>query len=65
MPFAMMDEKHPTVLSPKSASEMHDARVARAKAKQKMLTNMLRKHYGIYHDNKPSNSQSIVTMVTT
>lgn len=65
MPFAMMDEKHPTVLSPKSASEIHDARVARAKAKQKMLMDMLRKHYGIYHSNKPSNSQSIVTMLTT
>jgi hypothetical protein len=65
MPFAMMDEKHPTVLSPKSASEMHDARVARAKAKQKMLMDMLRKHYGIYHSNKPTKTPSIVAMLTT
>lgn len=65
MPFAMIDEKHPSVLSPKSASETHDARVARAKAKQKMLMDMLSKHYGIYHTNKPSNSQSIVAMLTT
>ena len=65
MPFAMMDEKLPPVLSPKSASEMHDARVARAKAKQKMLMDMLRKHYGIYHSNKPTKTPSIVAMLTT
>lgn len=65
MAFAVKDDKNPNSLSSRSCFELHDARVAHAKAKQRRLLDMLRKHYGIYHDNKPSKSPSIVSILTS
>lgn len=65
MAFAVKDDKNPNSLSSRSCFELHDARVAHAKAKQRMLLDMLREHYGIYHDSKPSKSPSIVSILTS
>jgi hypothetical protein len=65
MAFAVKDDKNPNSLSSRSCFELHDARVAHAKAKQRMLLDMLRKHYGIYHEDKQSKSPSIVSILTS
>lgn len=65
MAFAVKDDKNPNSLSSRSCFELHDARVSHAKAKQRRLLDMLRKHYGIYHEDKQSKSPSIVSILTS